>query len=73
MNYLIFACIGLGIIVLISFFMTLDKIQRSVNNMEIDLDYTRRNTNDIEHDITYINHHLHEIKLTLTEKKEIGE
>lgn len=73
MNYLIFACIGLGIVVLISFFMTLDKIQRSVNNIETDLGYTKIYMNDTEHDITRINNYLHEIKLTLTEKKEIGE
>ena len=40
MNYLIFACIGLGIIILILLFMALDRIENS-------LDYIKGSINNI--------------------------
>lgn len=73
MNYLIFGCIGLGIIVLILLFSILDKIQQSVNSIENDSVIIKRTLDDIEQDIRCINEHIHNIEYKFTEKEEIGE
>ena len=46
MNYLIFACIGLSIVVLISLFITLEKIQQGIDNIENTMDWVKRSTDN---------------------------
>ena len=66
MNYLIFACIGLGIIILILLFMALDRIENS-------LDYIKGSINNIELNVGYMNEEIYNIKNKFTKKNETGE
>lgn len=76
MNYLIFACIGLGIIVLISLFITLEKIRQGINNIENTMDWVKRSTDNLQYidtDICQIKDDVIKIKSILTESKKIEE
>lgn len=66
MNYLIFACIGLGIIILILLFMALNRIENS-------LDYIKGNINNIELNVGYMNEEIYNIKNKFTKKNETRE
>ena len=76
MNYLIFACIGLSIVVLISLFITLEKIQQGIDNIENTMDWVKRSTDNfpyIDSDIYQIKDDVIKIKSILTESKKIEE
>jgi len=77
MNYLIFACIGLSIVVLISLFITLEKIQQGIDNIENTMDWVKRSTDNLPYIDSDIIHQIRDdvitIKSILTESKKTEE